>query len=155
MTLAAGACQACPGSYEDLIIPAVAAVLAPSEVGVTASGANAEASRFVLGWSYQLPIDRLARHRIVPSIDLLPGGSVSWRGRLGYRYGRRHVFAGAGVGIDGVGPNVAPEIGVKFGHLTPGDDDIDASLHLLARAEIAPESGHVRGGTILLGWNLY
>ena len=32
---------------------------------------------------------------------------------------------------------------------------VDPSLHLVARAEVAPESGQVRGATILLGWNLF
>jgi hypothetical protein len=80
---------------------------------------------------------------------------VSWRGRLGYRYGRRHIFAGAGFGVDGAGLNLSPELGVKFAHDSRGDDEFDASLHLLARAEIAADSGHVRGATILLGWNIF
>jgi hypothetical protein len=36
-----------------------------------------------------------------------------------------------------------------------GDKEFDPSMHLLARAEIAPDSGEVRGGTVLLGWNLF
>ena len=93
---------------------------------------------------------------MVGAIDLLPhSDGVSWRGRLGYRYCDRYLFGGAGVGLDGAGVNLTPELGVKFGH--PGSHvmpDEDFSLHLLTRAEIAPELGRVRGVTILLGWNL-
>jgi hypothetical protein len=149
------ASRACPGSWEPAII-AMAALLAPSEFGATVASAEPRASRFVLGWSYQFAPDQRSRHRVVPSIDLLPGrNDVSWRGRLGYRYGRRHLFGGAGVGIDSAGVNLSPELGVKFLHLDkPYADGIDPSLHLLIRADVAPESGRVRGGTVLLGWNV-
>jgi hypothetical protein len=66
------------------------------------------------------------------------------------------VFGGAGVGLDGVGVNLSPEIGVKFAQiLDEPRAGLEISLHLLARAEIAPESGRVRGATFLLGWNLF
>ena len=35
------------------------------------------------------------------------------------------------------------------------EGQLDLSLYLLARAEIEPESGHLRGGTVLLGWNFF
>ena len=89
-------------------------------------------------------------------MDLLPhSDGADWRGRLGYRYGRRWAFGGVGVGIDGAGANLSPELGVKFAHGNRADDDVDLSLHLLARAEIVPDTGHVRGATVLLGWNLF
>ena len=37
-------------------------------------------------------------------------GAAVNAGRLGYRYGRRHAFAGAGLGIDSAGANVSPEV---------------------------------------------
>jgi len=76
-------------------------------------------------------------------------------GRLGYPLRPGRMFAGAGVGLDGAGLNLSPEIGVKCLHADAHDSEIDASMHLLARTEIAPESGQVRGATILLGWNLF
>jgi hypothetical protein len=138
---------------------AAAAVLLPGEVGVAVPTANASAPRFVLGWSWQLPVsvwydDHTTHHRIVGGVDLLPrSDGADWRGRLGYRYGRRWAFGGVGVGLDGAGANLSPELGVKFAHAEP-DSDIDMSLHLLARAEITPASG-VRGTTVLLGWNFF
>jgi hypothetical protein len=154
-------CRASP-SYEDpaVFLGGAAMMLSPSEAGMTAAwSAEASSNRFVLGWSYQFALDESQpRHRIVPSVDLLLSHreGASWRGRLGYRYGRRHAFGGAGIGIDGAGWSVSPEVGVKFAHLDLGNDaTIDPSLHLLARADIAPASGGVRGATILVGWNLY
>jgi hypothetical protein len=160
LMVAAHASQARACGYEEVIVPALAiGFLAPSDVGVALPAADPSSPRFVLGWSWQIPIGgsaNLTRHRLVPGADLLLGhDSASWRGRLGYRYGRRHVFAGAGVGLDGAGPNLSPELGVKFGHGNTGDRDFDPSLHLVARTEIAPESGRVRGATILLGWNMF
>ena len=128
----------------------------------TLAAPKISAPRLVVGWSWQIPLggdgaDYPTRHRIVPAVDLLPrSDGATWRGRLGYRYARRHLFAGAGVGIDRAGVNLSPEVGVKFLHLeAPGDPDMDLSMHLLARAEIAADTGHLRGGTILLGWNLF
>lgn len=138
-----------------------AALLAPGDVGVAVPTAETSPSRFVIGWSWQVPVAGFAeghvvRHRIVPGVDLLPhSDGVSWRGRLGYRYGRRHMFAGAGVGVDGAGLNLSPELGVKFLHGDTNNHEIDVSMHLLARAEIAPESGNLRGATVLLGWNVF
>jgi hypothetical protein len=146
---------------EALVIIGAAALLVPADMGVALPGADASSPRLVVGWSWQIPLTdgsaaRGMRHRLVPEVDLLPhSGGASWRSRLAYRYGRRHVFAGAGVGADGAGVNVSPELGVKFLHATGADDEFDASMHLLARAEIAPDSGDVRGATVLLGWNLF
>ena len=97
----------------------------------------------------------------MPEVQLLlpytEGKSV--RGRLGYRYAGRDLFAGAGVGIDDTGGSLSPEIGVKFAHALDKQErdwfGADVSLHLLARAEIAPDSGRVRSGTVLLGWNAF
>jgi hypothetical protein len=139
----------------------VGALLVPSDIGVAVPTANPSVANLVLGWSWQLPLLGVdapsTRHRIAGGVDVLPhSNGASWRGRLGYRYGRHHVFAGAGVGADGAGVNLSPEIGLKFMNDDDGSDhSIDPSLHLLARAEIAPESGHVRGATVLLGWNLF
>jgi hypothetical protein len=137
---------------------AVAGLLLPSEIGVAVPAANASAANLVLGWSLQYPFsmgfgEHTDHHRIVFALDLLPHeDGADARGRLGYRYGRRHAFGGLGVSIDGASGSLSPELGVKFLH--GGSHVIDPSLHLLARAEIAPESGHVRGTTLLLGWNL-
>jgi hypothetical protein len=142
--------------YEALIPFGVAGLLAPSEVGATTSGVDPATRQLVLGWSYQFPADDRSRHRVVSSVDLVVHDGAAWRGRLGYRYGRRHAFAGGGVGVDGSGLTLSPEIGVKFLHLAQEESDgIDASLHMLVRADVAPETGRIRAATILLGWNLY
>jgi hypothetical protein len=138
-----------------------AAFLAPSEFGIAVRAATPVAANFMLGWSWQYPFsaafeEQTTRHRVVVDIDLIPqSGGPSGRARLGYRYGRHHAFAGAGVGVDDAGVNLSPEVGLKFANLGKRDNDADPSLHLLARAEIAPESGHLRGATVLLGWNLF
>jgi hypothetical protein len=142
--------------YEALLPFGVAGLLGPSEVGVTTSGADPATRRLVLGWSYQFPADDRSRHRVVSSVDLVVHDGAAWRGRLGYRYGRREAFAGGGLGVDGSGLTLSPEIGVKFLHLAQEQSDgLDASLHLLVRADVAPETGRIRAATILLGWNLY
>jgi hypothetical protein len=153
--------RACETEAGLVIGVGAAALFAPSEIGVAVSPPGPSTGRLVIGWSWQVPIslgeaDNPIRHRIVGSVDLLPhSGGASWRGRLGYRYARRHAFGGAGVGLADGRVNLSPEIGVKFLHdaeSTPGE--MDLSMHLLARAELGPESGQLRGATILLGWNL-
>src|SRR5262249_22543542 len=126
-----------------IVIGGALALLTPGDIGVALPAADAASPGLVLGWSWQIPLsseglDAPAHHRLVPSVDLLPhSGGASWRGRLGYRYGRRHLLAGAGVGIDGAGVNLSPEIGVKFLHADKeSGDGIDFSMHLLGRAEI-------------------
>jgi hypothetical protein len=138
-----------------------AALLVPCDTGV-AVPADGSAPRFVLGWSWQLPVSALIqeenlRHRIVLGVDWLPQVDSAWRGRAGYRYGRRTLFGGAGVGFGGAGTSLSPELGVKFLHLEDSEpkNPIDASLHVLARADIAPDLGGVRGATLLVGWNLF
>jgi hypothetical protein len=137
-----------------------AALFLPSEFGAAVS--DPARPRLVIGWSWQIPLhlspfSELEHHRLVPTVDLLPrADGASWRGRLGYRYDRNHVFGGAGVGVDNAGVNLSPELGVKFAQLLDEPRaGLEVSLHLLVRAEIAPESGHVRGATVLLGWNLF
>jgi len=155
--LSAPAARAADGAG---VAAGAAAILLPSEFGAAAS--DPASPRLVIGWSWQIPLhwspfSELEHHRVVSTIDLLPrADGASWRGRLGYRYDRNHVFGGAGVGLDGVGVNLSPEIGVKFAQiLDEPRAGLEISLHLLARAEIAPESGRVRGATFLLGWNLF
>jgi hypothetical protein len=145
-----------------LLLALGAAFVLPSEVGVAIPTADASSASFVLGWSWQVSVsecfgEHTQRHRLVGAVDLLLSNAdgADWRGRFGYRYGRRWAFGGVGVGVDGAGASLSPEMGVKFAHYNDANRDIDTSLHLLARAEIAPETGHVRGATILLGWNLF
>jgi len=163
LTLLAPAAAKADGPFAPdgkLVLVLGAAFVLPSEVGVAIPRADASRANFVLGWSWQLPFsgsfgDYTLNHRVVGALDLLPhADGADWRGRIGYRYGRRHAFVGVGVGIDGAGANLSPELGVKFAHADTSERDIDMSLHLLARAEMTPSSG-VRGATILLGWNLF
>jgi hypothetical protein len=144
-----------------LILAVGALFVLPSEVGVAIRAADASSARFVLGWSWQVPVSQCfgeytLHHRLLGAVDLLPNADgADWRGRFGYRYARRWAFGGVGVGVDGAGANLSPEVGVKFAHADMGHgDDIDLSLHVLVRAEITPTSG-IRGATILLGWNLF
>jgi hypothetical protein len=151
-------------------VAVVGGVLAPADVGVTVPRPDLGTAGPVIAWSVQIPLAFQASgpslswpaspHRIVPEIELLPHvGAVSWRGRLGYRYAGRTLIAGAGASVDGPNMSLSPELGLKFAHAFNGrfadDIGIDLSMHLLARAEIAPESGHLRGVTFMLGWNLF
>lgn len=130
--------------------------LLPSEAGVDVSRAGDVNG--VIGWSWQLalaqdPFRAANRHRIVTGVDLLVGpDGVSGRGRIGYRYALGDFFAGVGPAVDGSGVSLSPELGVKFAHAAESHREVDASLHVLARAHIAPDG--VRGATVLLGWNL-
>jgi hypothetical protein len=127
-------------------------LVAPSEFGVAAS--DPSNPRLAIGWTWQIPVvifmdnppawSELIHHRVVLAADLLPQDGPSWRGRFGYRYDRSHLFAGAGVGVDRAGVNLSPEVGVKF--LQAVDEP--------KYAEIAPDSGRLRGCTFYLGWNL-
>jgi hypothetical protein len=162
--LAPAAAKADPPSIatkENVALAVGAALLLPSEVGVAIPTADPSAAHVVLGWSWQFPFseafgDRNLHHRVVGAVDLLPhSDGADWRARVGYRYARRHAFGGVGLGIDGAGGSLSPELGVKFAHADRDDDVVDLSLHLLARAEIAPETGHVQGATVLLGWNVF
>jgi hypothetical protein len=146
----------------DGFVKAGACLLIPGDFGVALP--DPTTARFVLGWSWQIPPhlwsdrypDEHVHHRLVPAVDLLPHpGGASWRGRLGYRYDRDHLFGGVGVGLDNAGVNLSPEVGVKFLHLVYEPKiGVEASLHLLARAEFDPRSGRLRGATFLLGWNV-
>jgi hypothetical protein len=145
-----------------IVVGGLALLLAPSETGVTAVMADQTTPRFVLAWSWQAPVSAVfhgaaRHHRAVAGVDLLLGSeNASWRGRVGYRYGGRHAFGGVGVVFEAGGVSLSPEVGVKFAHLVPErEQSIDPSLHLLARTDVAPESGRLRGGTVLLGWNFF
>jgi hypothetical protein len=131
----------------------------PSEVGVAVPAGDPSSRKLVVGWSWQIPVtlDGVPFHnRVVGGVDLLArSDGASGRGRLGYRYAGRHAFAGLGFGVDGAGPNLSPEVGLKFLHADGETECVfDPSLHLLVRAEIEPEKAHLRGATVLLGWNL-
>ena len=85
----------------------------PSEVGVASDRRRIDRqlrARLVVaapvsGWFG----DHTLHHRIVGGVDLLPhSDGADWRGRLGYRYGRRWAFGGVGVGIDGAGASLSP-----------------------------------------------
>jgi hypothetical protein len=158
-------CSAGPSPSDGTIAGLIAAGLLvpvlPSDAGAVISADGSP--RFALEWSWQIPVSDSSfenlRHRLVPSVGLVIGdGGPSWRGRLGYRYGREHFFAGAGMGLDAAGLSFSPEIGVRFAHFMDGEgrrSGLDPALHLLARADVAVESGRVQGGTLFLGWNLY
>jgi hypothetical protein len=62
------------------------------------------------------------------------------------------------MGLDATGLSFSPEIGVRFAHFLDGGahrSGLDPAMHLLARADVAVESGQFRGGALFLGWNLF
>jgi hypothetical protein len=152
-----------PRAYACVDSAAMAAMVVgaviPSELGTTTTRAPGQASKVVIGWSWQVPVQlgESTYHRAVLGLDLEPGpGAVAWRGRAGYRYMRRHAFAGIGGSLFRGGVTLSPEIGLKFAHAMPKSlDQIDPSLHLLARLEVAPQSGELRAATLLFGWSLF
>jgi hypothetical protein len=133
------------------------ALVAPSELG--AGYFPDRNPQPVIGWSWQLPLPpgqpEQRAHRVVGGLDYLPdGGDTRVRGRVGYRYDRRHVFVGLAASLDHQGLGWSPEIGVKFLHLVE-HDSIDPSLHLVIRGNIAPALDGLRSLSVLFGWNLY
>jgi hypothetical protein len=129
-----------------------AAIIAPSETGLLVTS---DGPRFVLGWSWQVPVTGSFRHLVVGGFNLVPdGGDHRFEGRLGYRFAPNRLFGGLGVaGFYGTGPSWSPEVGVKIARW---DNDIpSAAVHLLARAEIAPELDRIRGASILLGFTFF
>ena len=146
------------GDYGTIALIVAGGLVAPAHVGVDVPVDGNGAPRAVVGWSYQLPVSSEgpfnveSPHRVVFGGDLLMGDSVGGRGRFGYRYATRWLFAGAGVGFSGAGMTLSPEVGVKFAHR---DDDIRTSLHVLVRGEVALDPHQQRHtATIALGWSL-
>ena len=139
-----------------LMLVAVAVFVLPSEVGVAIPTADASRANFVLGWSWQLPVGDTGNNRVLGAVDLLPhADGADARGRVGYRYSRRYAFGGLALAVDGAGASLSPELGVKFGHVYKRGDIIDPAFHLLARAEVAPDTGRLLGTTVLLGYDLF
>ena len=130
----------------------IAAIIAPSETGVLVAS---DGPRFVLGWSWQVPVTGSFRHFVVGGFNLVPdGGDHRFEGRLGYRFAPNRLFGGLGIaGFYGTGPNWSPEIGVKIARW--GNDNPATAVHLLARAEIAPELNQIRGASLLLGFTVF
>jgi hypothetical protein len=157
-TLAAGLLLARPaaahGDYGAIALIGAGALVMPAHVGADIPATDASQARVVVGWSYQLPLDGwkgAPHHRAVLGGDLLLGGGVNGRGRVGYRYATHWLFGGAGVAVSGAGLTLSPEVGVKFAHFTKGEPP---SLHLLVRGDIAPDFQRAHAATIVVGWNL-
>jgi hypothetical protein len=141
----------------EVIAVGAAALVAPAHVGADVPVGGDGANRAVIGWSYQVPVSSEgpfaegAPHRMVLGGDLLIGGGVGGRGRVGYRYATRWLFGGAGVGFNSAGLTLSPEVGVKFAHFSAGDA---GSLHVLVRGEVALDFQQLHTATIALGWNV-
>jgi len=149
------------GGTSDAYLPLYALLFilgaaAPSEIGAVVNDRGSDA-RFDLGWAWQIPMPSALRHRIIGGVDYLPTAeSDRTRGRIGYRYSRQTLFAGAAAAFDHDGLSWSPEVGIKFLHRDMGKDPpVDLSLHLLVRADLAPRLNGFRGVSILLGWNLF
>jgi hypothetical protein len=136
----------------------LASTTLPSELGADLAVGGTSRSRGVLGWSWQVPLSpRLwaveSRHRAVVDVDMLASGdSVSWRGRLGYRYARHRFFGGVGPALDAGGVTVSPELGFKFLLTSPDDHDSGFALHALVRAGL--DTSGFQTVTLTLGWNV-
>jgi hypothetical protein len=128
-------------------------MLLPGEIGSLLSDKEAA---FDLGWSWQMPVTSSFRHRIAGGLDWVPGShDHRFRGRIGYRFGLRHFFTGIGPAFDHSGATWSPEFGVKFAHSTKIDQQIDFSLHVVVRADIATAVDQFRALTVLFGWNAF
>ena len=125
-------------------------LLLPSETGaqVTSGG-----GRFVLGWSWQVPLGS-DRHRVVAGVNLVPEGGPHDVGlRLGYRYADRNVLGGVGMAHDGAGFTWSLELGVRGKPLSFGLIPELLVPHVLVRGEISSALAYVRGGSLLVGWS--
>jgi hypothetical protein len=160
-TVAAGLLLARPAAADPdwgtFFIVGAAALVGPAHVGVDLSPRSDDTPHAILGWSYQIPIstkpfvDGASPHRAVFGWDLLFHDGVGGRGRVGYRYGTRWLFAGVGGAVSGAGPTLSPEAGFKFGHFSRHGSP---SLHVLVRGEIQPDFQRVQAITMALGWSL-
>jgi hypothetical protein len=142
------------GTSDDfLVVLGIVALIAPSEIGTLIHDGRAD---FVLGWSWQVPITRSFRHRLVGGLDWAPWTPDHHFGqRLGYRLGARDFLAGMGVAHDNSNTTLSPEVGLRFVHGSGGDRQLDVSLHILVRIDVAPALGAFRTATVFLGWNLF
>ena len=146
-----GACRGTVDSGTAVAVDVPLALL-PGEIGSLMTGSGAD---FDLGWSWQVPFTRSLRHRVAGSVDWVPGNSDHHvMGRVGYRFGMRHFFTGLGPAFDHSGTTWSPELGVKFAHAGDSDEQLDLSLHIVVRADIAPAFDRLRTVTILFGWNI-
>jgi hypothetical protein len=131
---------------------AVPLLILPSDVGTLVDSTGVH---FGMGWSLQIPLSASFRHRIVGGLDWVPSSEDHhFRGRIAYRFGLRHFFTGLGPTKDHAGATWSPEIGVKFAHAEGADErQIDLSLHMVVRADVATTFDHLRTVTIFFGWN--
>ncbi len=150
----------------DSPVPAPVVIMglfAPSEIGVVFPHDSQQTVEFVLGWSWQVPIptissnDLLAsRHHLAGSVDYVPADAGPHvRGRVGYRYDRRHWFAGLAVEHAGNGLGWSPEVGVKFFNFRPAIQTVSPSLHILVRADVATGLDSFRDVVVLFGWSVF
>jgi hypothetical protein len=151
LALVASFSRPAEASGEGLLPFALALPLLPSEGGVTMTTGTSP-PRGVIGWSWQLALgddllDAARRHHIVG-----PSGK-SWSARLGYRYSLGDVFVCAGPAFDPRGVSVSPELGFKLAHAEKDHDEIDPSLHVSVRGQVAADG--FRGATLLLGWSVF
>jgi hypothetical protein len=138
--------------YDSSALFAAGAAL-PSETGALLDG---RAAHFVVGWSWQVPVTATFRHRVVSGFNWIPGGDDHrWEGRLGYRFGSRNFFLGAGASLEHAGVTWSPEVGVRLLPGLHGDPQLDPAAHVMVRAEVAPAFDALRGVTILLGWTAF
>jgi len=92
---------------------------------VDGTGANV-----ALGWALQLPVSHSLRHRIAGGLDWVPTSEDHhFRGRIAYRFGRRHFFTGLGPAFDHAGTTWSPELGVKFAHAESAEEQLDLCKH--------------------------
>lgn len=132
---------------------AVPLLILPSDIGTLVDSAG---MNFAMGWSLQIPISSSFRHRIAGGLDWVPGSEGHhFRGRIAYRYGLRYFFTGLGPAFDHAGTTWSPELGVKFAHAESADEQIDLSLHIVVRADIATALDRIRTVTIFFGWNVF
>jgi hypothetical protein len=136
-----------------VVVVGTFALVAPSEIGTLIHDRRAD---FVLGWSWQVPITRSFHHRLVGGLNWAPWTPDHHFGqRLGYRFGARDFLIGMGVAHDNSNTTLSPEVGLKFVHGSGRDPQLDVSLHILVRIDVAPALGAFRTATVFLGWNLF
>jgi hypothetical protein len=150
----------------DSPVPAPVVILglfAPSEIGVVFPHDSQQTVELALGWSWQVPIptissnDLLAsRHHLAGGVDYVPADAgPHLRGRVGYRYDRRHWFAGPAVEHAGNGLGWSPEVGVKFFNFRAATQTASPSLHVLVRADVATGLDSLRDVVVLFGWSVF
>ncbi|WP_437594232.1 hypothetical protein [Sorangium sp. So ce1000] len=164
----------------DLLVVGLGLSLLPSEIGGDVALDSEDSGRFLLAWSFQIPVAPddsrsnvavISIHRVVLAPGLALGeqrgaaagekADVTFRWRTGYRAvyhpgGETFGFlAGVGSTLEFwpvVRPSISPEIGMHIGQCC---SDPSGNATLIFRGDVWGAGPDPLGASALLGWSFY